>query len=394
MPYFDERQSIVSRSKTVTLKTLYSIVIALLPVMMIYNVPVLEMGISTVLLGVFAPYALHRFHAVKNGVHIWPFIILIVYMIIRSAGSFFDQFLMIIVLIHVFGAIQGRMDFRLMRKTMEIVAVVATACVIFQTVVYYLFGIRATLLIPQLMMQEHQSYFTSTFGKLYRPSAFFLEPSHYTQYCSLAMLSVLFPFGNKKANLKKAIWIALGSVLTTSGIGIVLCIGVLGWYVLFTKRKQGTKIKTILGWCIIAVIAFAVLMQFSFFAQAVQRIFGEVDGYNAIWGRTLYWDSYIGSLKGIQAFLGKGVLNIPEGYMTGLMTIIYSYGYLGVALTLVVFIYLFCKGKGNYSRCVCVIYCGLSCIADLTSFLSYVFWFGVVITAANYEMKEQRRIMR
>ena len=43
----------------ITLKDVYSVIIALLPVIMIYNVPIVNKGLSTILLGVLLPYALY-----------------------------------------------------------------------------------------------------------------------------------------------------------------------------------------------------------------------------------------------------------------------------------------------------------------------------------------------
>lgn len=370
------------RAGVINVRSLYSVIIALIPVIMIFNVPVLNIGFSTLLLGLFAPFALLRYSSGKRLVGILPFLVLFGYFIYRSVGSLMNQFLLVIVLIHVYGAIQGSLKLHVMRKTIETVAVIGTACVILQTAVYYLLSLRFTFLIPGLILEENQEIIYEFLGAkdaMFRPSAFFLEPSHYAQYCCVALLSTLFPEGERKADIKKAVWILLGCLLTTSGMGIALCAGIFGWYVLFTRRKKGTKLVSLIGWSIAIVAAFFVLMQFDFFANALQRVFGEVDGYNAIWGRTLFWDQYIGSMKGSELWIGKGVIEMPEDYMTGLMELIYCYGYVGVAFLFAVFVYLFAKGHNNMTRCLCVMYCGLMFIANIFSFLPMTFWMSIVI---------------
>lgn len=374
----------------INVRNMYSTVIALIPVIMILNVPILNIGASTVLLGLFAPYALLRYKSGRKTISLFPFVVLIGYLICRAAGSLINQVLLVIVLIHVFGAVNDSLNIRVMRKTIENVAMLATVCVILQTLIYYVLGIRTMFLIEALVLEENRNVFSESVmgGSLYRPSAFFLEPSHYTQYCCLGLLSVLFPMDGQKANLKKAVWIALGCLLTTSGMGIALCIGVFGWYVLFTRRGQRAKLKSLIGWALAAVIAYFVLIQFSFFSLALQRIFGEVDGYNAIWGRTLFWDAYIGGLEGSEVLFGRGIINLPEGYMTGLMEVIYCYGYAGAGLMLLVFVYLFIRSKDNMARCICVIYCCLMCIGNLLGFLVLSFWLCLTIASANARSDE------
>lgn len=364
----------------VSIRSIYSVIIALLPVIMIFNVPFINLGFSTVLLGIFAPYALLRYRKRKKAISIIPVFCMLTYMILRADGSLSNQFLLVIVLIHVYGAVQGSLNMGVIRKTLEIVAVIASFAVLLQTVIYYIFGIKFMYLFPEIVLQDNWYYFTKKMGTLYRPSAFFLEPSHYAQYCCLGLLSSLFPTGEEKVNFKKVFWIMFGCLLTTSGMGIALCVGIFGWYVLFTRRKLRTQIKSILGWGILAIVAFCGMMQIPFFRLAVERVLGQVDGYNAIWGRTLFWDTYIGSMSRQELIVGKGVSNLPDGYMTGLMEVIYCYGYLGVGIMLLVFIYMFIRGKDNFSRSMCVIYCSLMCVANLFGFLSLSFWLCCIIT--------------
>ena len=366
----------------VNLTTVYSVIIALLPVIMIYNVPIVNKGLSTILVGLTAPIALYyTFTSFKMCPPVWFVCIFFFYCMYRSWGDFESVFLLFMVLIHVLGAFGGSLDFRVMRKTIETVAVFCTYLVIIQYVVYFVFGIRFSFLITNLIINDNQNAVNSFIDGvgMFRPSALFLEPSHLAQYCNLAILSVLFPEGDKKPNLRKAIWIAAGIILTTSGMGIVLCGCLLLWYAVFSRRKQGIQsILRVLFWAVIIIVAYVLLMRLSFFNSAVGRIFGD---HGAIWGRTLFWDSYIGSLKGFDLIFGKGVNNLPDGYMTGLMEVVYCFGIVGAVLLAIAFMSIATFSKNNVTICACIIFLGLQCIANLFGFIPLIFWFCFTVSS-------------
>lgn len=372
----------------VSTRTLYSIFVALIPIIMVFRVPVVEMGVSTVLLGVFLPYALLQRSKRETKVSIIPIAVVVCYIMFRSTDNLRNLFLLFVVMVHAFGASRGSIDIRVARKTMENVALFASVCVIIQTLCYYGLGFHLNFFIKELVLQENQHKIISEFtGAYYRPRAFFLEPAHMAQYSSLAIVSVLYPMKEKKADIKRAIAIALGVLLTTSGIGIALCLGVFGWYALFSQRKKGTKVIYLFGWSIAFVAATAILMQFSFFRFALQRVFGEVDGYNAIWGRTLFWKRHVGSLIGTEVFFGRGTLYTMRGFMTGLMEVISCYGYVGVGGLLLMFLSFFIYGRDQFVRCGCIIFCALMCVADMFSFLSLTHWICLIV-GQIYEPKQ------
>ena len=380
----------VRRGK-INVRQLYSVLIALIPVVSFYQVPFLGFGLGTMIVGVTAPFALYYiFNGKKTHAVLGILIIWIGYMIIRSSNSGENMFLLFMVLLHIGGALKGSMDARAMRKTIENVSVIMAVVVLFQTLLYYTLDIQTNLLIENLLLPANKYYATRVYDGLYRPCALFLEPSHYAQYCCFGLLSVLFPINNLKANFKRAIWIALGCILTTSGMGIALCVGIFGWYVLFNKKKRGEAILSTVLWMFAGLIAYLVLMRFSFFSTAVKRVFGEVNGYNAIWGRTLYWDSYIGTMSVKDLLIGYGRITAPEGYMTGLMSTIYYYGYVGVILLAMVLLSLSLLGKDNYTICCCVIYAGMMLVSGQNGFLTYVNRLGLFTASAVFSHQALR----
>lgn len=372
-------------------KKIYSIIIALLPVIMIYNVPYVNVGLATISIGLSVPYPLLCILQRRNFKHTGLFIFLIGYLILRSEGDYLNIFLLLMVFIHVLGVFNKTIDINSFRKTLEIVSIICTVLVIIQTVVFYVLGIRFTFLIPNLILEENRPGLLSfvTAKGLFRPSAIFLEPSHYSQYCCLALLSVLFSGNRKRPDLKKAFFIAMGCILTTSGMGIGLCVGIFGWYVLFLKKGQGKLVRWI-GWIMVILFIFVVLMQFNFFSQAIQRIFGEVDGYNAIWGRMFYWDSTVGMLHGKAWIFGLGALNLPlDKYMTGLMEILYCYGSIAIFILLLFLTQLAVGGRNNFTSCACVIYLALCCGANVFGFIELTFWFCLLVSSRIAQSGQQ-----
>ena len=364
----------------INIRDVYSGIIAFLPIFMYINIPGINLGLGTVLLIITVPYALTKKIIVKKEIKELPFFLLLGYLLLKSTDEVINVLILLIIIMHIHGALNGSINCRVVRKIMQCVAVCATYCVIIQLIFYYLLGIRFSFLPSFLVADEFKYYYTTEIQSIYRASAFFLEPSHYSQYICISLLFTFFPEDNRKPDIAKAFWIILGCLLTTSGIGIALCIGVLGWYLLFNRMKSGKKIIYIFIGMVAAVLIFLVLMQIPLFAFSIQRIFGEVDGYNAIEGRTWLWDAYIGTMSTNERIVGLGVSNIPKGYMTGLMHMIYCYGYIGLAIMVFVYIYLFIKSKSVTARCVCAMYIAMLPLANLVGAIYICFWLCMIIS--------------
>ena len=372
------------------IKNVYSIVIALLPVIMCFKVPVLNIGFSTLLICLFAPISIRHIRIGHNSYIKLAIIITFGYFFVRSYRSPFNMLLIGLVLLHIIGACNESINLELMRKTIEWIGFVFAFFVFAQTLLYYVFGVRSSLLLEQFLLDENKYYVAKHVSNsgLYRPSAFFLEPAHYSEYCCIALLSILFPSNGRKADLKKAIVVAAGCLLTTSGIGMALSVGLFGAYAVFAQRKKGTRIRYIILWILIGVAALAVLSRIPLFQTMFMRITGKVDGYNAIWGRTLNWDRYIGSMPPESKLLGYGYSSLPEGYMTGLMLVLYCFGYVGAALLLLVLLMYVIKGRNGFTVFLAIMYCSLMSVANLFGLISLTFWFVLLTSSISSGVTE------
>lgn len=384
-----DKTFVVSVSKD-PIGSLYHWCIGLLPVLCLCNTPFLNISLGSVLLLLFVPYVLvqllPRLRFYKSKVSLLPFLLLYVYIIFRAEGNAARIILCIAAVINILGATNGVIKVEKIRRIMEWFAILNTVLIVLQVLAYYGLHMRIQY-IPQSIIHSDflESYVFEIADGLYRPSALFLEPSHYSQYCCFALISALFP-RKGKVDLKRAVIIAVGCILTTSGMGIMVTFGIFAWYIIFYNTSKGVKLIRILKWIPVAAVAVVIALQIPFVQTALQRVFSDVDGYNAIRGRTGNWSKAIGPMEGRDLWLGYGDSAKYPYYLAGLADTIYKYGIVGVALEFICFLYLLLKKFRNFETCYCVVFILLFCFAHLTSIYVQVFHFGVLI--ANVIMSE------
>ena len=375
---------------------LYHICIALLPVLCLINVPGINISMGTVLLILFIPHALLAVvNCLKYGkprVSAVFFFIFYLYMVFRADGSITRIILCLAAYINLLGICCGTIKTDTIRRIIEFFAVINFVLIVLQILSYY--GLHHRIqYIPQALIHREfkESYVFRDSSGLYRPSALFLEPSHYAQYCCFALISALFP-NSQKPDLKKATMIGLGCILTTSGMGILITFGIFVWYIVLNRTSKGVKLLNILKWVPVVAISIIVLMQIPFFQTALQRVFSSVEGYNAVIGRTSQWDRAIGPMHGSVLWLGYGNGASYPYYLTGLADTIYKYGVIGVVLQFICFLHIMFRKFGNFVWCCCIVFILLFCFAHLTSFYVQVFYYGIVV--ADAIQSDRRRIVR
>lgn len=369
---------------------LYHLCIALLPVLYIINVPGLNISLGTVILLGFVPHSLVYIlkGALKhNRIKPFVFLMLYIYMILRSEGDITRITLCVCAFLILYGQMKGAIDNTRFRRIIEGFAMINVALVIVQVISYYGLHIRIQYVPKELIYEEYQTaYVFREFTGLYRPSGLFLEPSHFSQYCLFAMISALFPEAGK-ARMKKAVAIGIGCILTTSGMGIALTFGVFGWYMFLNRQNMNRKVWNIIRWIPVLVVVLVILSRTEFFQTAMDRIFSSVEGYNAISGRTHNWDDAIGTMRGEKIWFGYGASKNYDLYLTGLADTIYKYGVICVVLEGMCFLYLMLKKVDNFVWCCCVVFGVLFCVAHITNLVSQVFYFGIVIADAGIPKK-------
>ena len=363
---------------------LFCIYISLLPITLLYNFPALNIGIATVLLFVFVPHFLLHILVVKRGkaeFSVLLFFILYLYLSFRAEGNIRQVLVNIAVFLGLWAISKGALKEDTFREYLERFALINAILICIQTVSHYILKTNISFVAYSLLQSNYQETYlgVSSLDSLYRPCALFLEPAHFSQYCLFALISVLFT-KKSKINIKRAILIMMGIVLTTSGMGILMSAFVIGWYVLLKRDNFSKHIKRILGWSVAAAVAFIVLLQIPFFQSALQRVFSSFEGYNAIQGRTGNWSEALSGMVGADRWFGYGGEHSYRWYLSGMPDTIYRFGIVGVAIQGLIFLYLVVKRTDNYVICCTVVFIALFCVAHLTGALTQMFYFAVIMT--------------
>ena len=186
---------------------LYHLCIALLPVLYIINVPGLNISLGTVIILGFVPHSLLyilRDINRKNRIKPIVFLLFYAYLIFRSDGNIARVILCCATFMILYGQMKGTINNSRFRGIIETFAIINVVLLVLQVISYYVLHFQIQYIPRNLIYREYQdSYVFRKFSGLYRPSALFLEPSHFAQYCIFALISALFP-EQGKANIKKA----------------------------------------------------------------------------------------------------------------------------------------------------------------------------------------------
>lgn len=365
----------------------YALLLAFLPVVMMYRTPGLAVGLSTSLIALGMIYALcviYRHASRINLRFILPFSLYIIYTFFK--GNAQTQLLSIAIFVHLAAITTGAINGRFLRRVVECLSMAAAIGVTIQQILHIFLGVDLQMMYSSLMIEslQHVGYsdmFGESLGnKMYRPSAFFMEPSHLAQYCSVGLASCLF---RDRAEIKKALLVTLGLMMSTSGIGIVLVFAVWVWWYLSKMENQTLLSKVIIfvGAFLVAGILLAVLYQIPFFQQIFGRFIGTGDGdYNAIEGRTYVW-KYVKMMNSEDLIWGMGDDNLPLGFLTDFVRQLLAYGIVGCSLFYLTLVNLMLSNKG-LPRTLIIMYMALTFVSNQAGFILLIFQVGTILTIA------------
>ncbi len=130
------KRTITVRSTNVA-REFYTFLIALLPIILIYNTPAINLSLGTVVLLLFLPYPLFcitkRFDRAFSGI-VGIIVVLYIYFITRSQGDVRTILLYVAGCVHLCGLVTGSVDSDKFRSAVEKIAVISAFCVLFQVV--------------------------------------------------------------------------------------------------------------------------------------------------------------------------------------------------------------------------------------------------------------------
>ncbi len=359
-----------------------AVLIAIVPILQHY-LGVINNAATTVLV-LLAPYLCLRLiptlrnFKLSNLKFVFVLMVFFAYKLINHGTSFSEIAQVGIMLFYLLCLSQDVIDTKSLKRAAIIVAMIAGIALLFQYFCYYILKFHFKMVPISCLLSESEQWVLGAktglanikgqMGRLYRPSAFFLEPSHLFMYSFPVLFISLFSQENQKINRIAAIIISVGMVLCTSGMGIAVVIGAWILFFAFGNFKDGTfKIRNIL--CkrnLILIISFLAVVALAiafvpFVRNSVVRIFTNSEGSTAIDGRTEVALITLKKLTPIQLIFG--VSDTTKNFkfnMPGFMATLYKYGIIGVLLSYEIYV----KGLLKFN-------------------MSY-FWYTVIILVASF----------
>lgn len=332
-----------------------AVLLAFCPLLQHYTGLIYNAGLTVMVL--LVPYLLLRLYMKRKEFrlsNLWLVAALVVYMVYRiiDHGTSLTELGQSGVLIVIFiAAAMGCIDVKTICKAAALVAILASLVMAVQYVCYYLFDFHLQMVPTDQLISSAKQWaqgakdgLTSINGiksKLYRPSAFFLEPSHFFFYAFPHLFLLLFS-GKNKWYLVFAAIISLGMVLSTSGMGIgTTGVAWIVFFALWDAKTNSFSIKNILRvqnlvlLAILAAVVFFVYENVPTVQQAISRIFIKNGKQTAISGRTAEAIKALKKMSPLQWAIG--VKDTTHGYahnMPGLIAAIYRHGLIGGILSM------------------------------------------------------------
>ena len=258
---------------------------------------------------------------------------------------------------------QDCIDTAMVKKAAIFISVLSGVLLIAQHLCFNFLHFHLQLVPVSALLPESDPWVlsvqTGTYGingivnKFYRPSAFFLEPSHLFLYGFPMLFLTLFHPENRHKNIAAAAMISLAMILSSSGMGVLVVFGAWGLFFGFRDTEPGVyrflnifrKRNLIQTVCFVALFVSAVVF-IPFVQNSVIRIFVSDGGSTAIEGRTevalLTLESALeaaleaaeGGSKLALVMLGVEDITGMFGHnMPGFMSTWYAHGLIGLILS-------------------------------------------------------------
>ncbi len=353
------RNPSADQSVTRHLDRIAASLLAVCPVLQHYRSPLYNAALTVMVL--LVPYLLYRVACRRKEISfadLRPVAVLIVYMLYRVVdhGSSVTELGQSFVLIVYFAAAAfDCIDTRWLCRSALTVACIASLLLLVQYISFFLFDHHLQLVPTSLLLPSADQWvlgaktgMAGITGQIrengfYRPSAFFLEPSHVYIYLFPHLAMVLLGKKHGPKELAQAVLLSLGLVLCTSSMGIAVACAAWGLFIAFYNEQTQTftwrnlcrrRTKIVL---VCAVAAFVVMViAVPQIRMAVTRIFVNDPGKKtAIGGRI---DS---ALKGLKDLNGKqwifGVSDTTRDItynMPGFIASIRRHGLIGMVLSM------------------------------------------------------------
>lgn len=252
---------------------------------------------------------------------------------------------------------------------MRIIVYSAAAYLCLQRVLYTGGVVIANPLEPFVRLEAYDaSNYTMGVGGLFRPSAFFLEPSHASQFALAFLTWRLFDakVHSDSSKIRFLDMVCPGVVLLATGS----LMGFLGLFsllfastILNARRKQVVAIAV----TVVSVAILLFLLRTDYFQEVLARMLtgGEQYGGNSVQARVGDGFDYLFSKSGMAILFGSGYGNVTsDTYYNGVTFVLNSLGIVGAILLIVGLAWCFTRGD-RFQKAAVALYAVLMVGAQL-----------------------------
>ncbi len=400
---------IFQNNKAQKISILFSVLVALLPVLASYASGVPGFSVADVALVLFVGLSLlakDTVNAFKVNVNslVLGLALLIMFAFLACLAGFPSSVSDVVIrtvrysfyIVVLFTAGKKFLDVNTLTESVKLISLIGSIFIVFQAIMYNAFGVIVKGYLPFLKLYT-QEYANMDYEgiyelfNLYRPTSFFLEPAHYARYCIIGIILYLFSKSTNKKTFLYAAICAAGIIISTSAQGYFL-LGVMVVIFIFTKlktlRPQTFKLVLLL---FVLIMPFAViaLLQIPLISSTIERTLSGnfFDNTSATGARLGGFVSYF-NLPIINKLIGTGFGNIPEKvWMSSAAYWLYGSG----AFVFLIYVYFLVRsffqldGKG---KCILFVIAFLFITDD--SFYSYmiVLYFSLILFKPKRSVNE------
>lgn len=296
-----------------------------------------------------------------------PLLLFRIYAVIAHGTDFLEVAHAGVVCFYYIIAACGLLNIKNFIKYGYCVAMAASIAIIMQYCCFYIFDFHLQLVPTSLLLPESDYWVVRAqtgFGNVidpeafYRPSAFFLEPSHMFLYLFPQLFIVLLSPNKRIWKTASAVVMTIGLILTTSGMGICVAAGAWGLYFTCSSGKDNIislrylfRIRNL--WVIPLYLLACYLLYDNVIVieDSINRIFvsESSSASTAIEGRTESAASVINKIEGIDVIFGVSDSTADLNCnMSGFRATQYKYGIIGLILSYAFYVFSFLKLRYHY----------------------------------------------
>lgn len=373
------------------------LMLVIAPILQQHNGFFINGGWSALLLGM--PFCFFKYFSthvvVRKNVFIGLVFIILYYLwaFIDHGFSTMDVVRLLILFIYYLALSTGKFKFKYIIYISAGIALAACIGLVAQYICYYIFHFKLQFLSVNTLLDTSTRWYArissrSITGAFYRPSAFFLEPSHMFIFCFPPALFLLFNENATKQTRILGFIIVGGIMATTSGMGIAFSLGcIIAYLVMFKKPMfEEGSFANFLAPRTLIILLFGILLIVYLFNhvdivyRSLIRIFAENEfGYNAINGRTDAGQSLVDHMSGRQYIMGvTDALGEDGAGVSGFYATLYKYGFVGIFLSYAYYVHGFFNVNKNY-KYMCLILLIISFLCAHTHNYFYLLYYSSFI---------------